>query len=97
MPYSVREGINVFLAGFIPTEKIRFRDQEINFKGLNEFKGVSTQKIEKYTYPIMLKEQGNFTLKIQAGSFNTSQITILLGENGSGKTTFIKMIMQPGK
>jgi ATP-binding cassette, sub-family E, member 1 len=32
MPYSVREGINIFLAGFIPTENMRFRDYELNFK-----------------------------------------------------------------
>jgi ATP-binding cassette subfamily E protein 1 len=32
MPYSVREGINIFLAGFIPTENMRFRDDELTFK-----------------------------------------------------------------
>ena len=32
MPFSVREGINIFLAGFIPTENMRFRDEELNFK-----------------------------------------------------------------
>ena len=32
MPFSVREGINVFLAGFIPTENMRFREFELNFK-----------------------------------------------------------------
>ncbi len=32
MPYSVREGINIFLAGFIPTENMRFRDDELIFK-----------------------------------------------------------------
>ena len=32
MPYSVREGINIFLAGFIPTENLRFRDDELTFK-----------------------------------------------------------------
>jgi ATP-binding cassette subfamily E protein 1 len=26
MPFSVREGINVFLAGFVPTENLRFRE-----------------------------------------------------------------------
>ena len=32
LPFSVREGINVFLAGFIPTENTRFRNEELNFK-----------------------------------------------------------------
>ena len=32
MPYSVREGINIFLGGFIPTENLRFRDEELTFR-----------------------------------------------------------------
>ena len=32
MPFSVREGINIFLAGFVPTENLRFRDDSISFK-----------------------------------------------------------------
>lgn len=32
MPFSVRTGINAFLAGFIPTENLRFRDDALSFK-----------------------------------------------------------------
>jgi ATP-binding cassette subfamily E protein 1 len=32
LPYGVREGINVFLDGFIPTENMRFRDFGLSFK-----------------------------------------------------------------
>lgn len=32
MPFTVREGINVFLGGFIPTENMRFREYSLNFK-----------------------------------------------------------------
>jgi ATP-binding cassette subfamily E protein 1 len=32
MPFSVRQGINAFLAGFIPTENLRFRDDALTFK-----------------------------------------------------------------
>lgn len=32
MPFGVREGINIFLAGFVPTENMRFRDEELTFK-----------------------------------------------------------------
>ena len=31
-PYTVREGINVFLSGYIPTENLRFRKNELSFK-----------------------------------------------------------------
>lgn len=32
LPFSVREGINIFLAGFVPTENLRFRDDSLTFK-----------------------------------------------------------------
>ncbi|KAF4698403.1 ATP-binding cassette sub- E member 1, partial [Perkinsus olseni] len=32
MPFSVREGINIFLDGFIPTENLRFREVALNFR-----------------------------------------------------------------
>ena len=32
MPFTVREGINIFLAGFVPTENMRFREEELSFK-----------------------------------------------------------------
>ena len=31
LPFSVREGINIFLAGFVPTENLRFRDESLYF------------------------------------------------------------------
>ncbi len=32
LPFSVRDGINIFLAGFIPTENLRFRPYGLSFK-----------------------------------------------------------------
>lgn len=32
MPFSVREGINIFLDGFVPTENMRFRTESLTFK-----------------------------------------------------------------
>ena len=32
MPFSVKEGINIFLSGFIKTENMRFRDFALSFK-----------------------------------------------------------------
>jgi ATP-binding cassette subfamily E protein 1 len=32
MPFSVREGINIFLAGYVPTENMRFRELELTFR-----------------------------------------------------------------
>lgn len=38
------------------------------------------------------KSDTSFTLEIKEGSFTDSEIIVMLGENGTGKTTFIKML-----
>lgn len=40
----------------------------------------------------MKKSFGVFDLEVMPGKFSSSQITVLLGENGTGKTTFIRML-----
>lgn len=47
----------------------------------------------RYKYPTMSKTQGNFKLKVMEGEFTDSQIVVMLGENGTGKTTFIRMLV----
>mmetsp|Transcript_10931 Transcript_10931/g.20067 ORF Transcript_10931/g.20067 Transcript_10931/m.20067 type:complete len:635 (+) Transcript_10931:138-2042(+) len=93
MPFSVREGINVFLAGFIPTENLRFRDEELNFKVSEavDDRDLGTEHHD-FTYPKMDKTLGDFKLHIDQGGFSKSEIIVLLGQNGCGKTTFIRML-----
>ncbi|KAM1461866.1 hypothetical protein ACFX1Q_046030 [Malus domestica] len=94
LPFSVREGINIFLAGFVPTENLRFRDESLTFK-VAETPQESAEEIEtyaQYKYPSMTKTQGNFRLRAVEGEFTDSQIIVMLGENGTGKTTFIRML-----
>ena len=43
-------------------------------------------------YPELTKKFEGFEMRISAGMIFTSQITCLLGENGTGKTTFIKLL-----
>jgi len=40
----------------------------------------------------MVKTQGGFKLTVKPGQFNDSQIVVMLGQNGTGKTTFIRML-----
>ncbi|KAK9906615.1 hypothetical protein WJX75_005054 [Coccomyxa subellipsoidea] len=94
MPFSVREGINIFLAGFVPTENLRFREEALTFKvaeTTTEVEG-GAKKFSRYAYPAMTRTQGSFTLNIEAGEFTDSEILVMLGENGTGKTTFIRML-----
>jgi len=97
MPHSVRTGINAFLAGFIPSENLRFRDHALSFKvseRAEEEKKIDTMKA--YSYPTMTKTQtrgtAKFILHVVSGQFTDSEIIVLLGENGTGKTTFVRML-----
>ena len=95
MPFGVREGINIFLAGFVPTENLRFRDEALTFKvaeTADEREGAVDSKFLRFAYPAMTKSQGNFTLHVESGEFTDTEIIVLLGENGTGKTTFIRLI-----
>lgn len=49
-------------------------------------------KTRHYTYPSMSKTLGSFKLTVQGGSFTDSEIIVMLGENGTGKTTFVKLL-----
>ena len=40
----------------------------------------------------MHKTMGDFKLHVESGMFQQSEIVIMLGENGTGKTTLIKML-----
>lgn len=91
-PFSVREGINIFLEGFVPTENLRFREVSLTFKVTEEVEDRGDRS-NKTTYPEMTKVMGgSFQLDIKAGSFADSEIIVMLGQNGTGKTTFIRML-----
>uniref|UniRef100_A0A8C2HLF4 ATP-binding cassette sub-family E member 1 n=1 Tax=Cyprinus carpio TaxID=7962 RepID=A0A8C2HLF4_CYPCA len=92
MPFSVREGINIFLDGFVPTENLRFRETSLVFKVAETANEEEVKKMCRYQYPNMKKCMGEFSLTITEGEFTDSEIMVMLGENGTGKTTFIRML-----
>lgn len=91
MPFTVREGINIFLDGYIPTENLRFRDVSLTFK-LSEEPEREVDMAHRTVYPRLLKKLGNFELDVSAGDFAKSEINVLLGQNGTGKTTLIRLL-----
>lgn len=92
MPFSVREGINIFLDGFIPTENLRFREVSLTFKVAEDVEADVSERMHKTDYPDMSMTLGTFKLNIKAGDFANSELVVMLGQNGTGKTTFIRML-----
>jgi len=92
MPASVRDGINIFLEGFIPTENLRFREEALVFKVSENATEEEVKRQHRQVYPHMSKTMGNFHLEVETGHFSDSEILVMLGENGTGKTTFIRMM-----
>jgi len=93
VPFSVREGINHYLNGFIPTENMRFRKDKLDFKLAETVRDELDEKGIETVYPELTKTLGSFSLKVEQGTFSTSEIVVLLGQNGGGKTTFLKLMV----
>lgn len=92
LPASVREGINIFLDGNIPTENLRFREESLQFRIAEAGDEFVIDRTRGFRYPTLEKTMGGFHLKVETGDFTDSEIIVMMGENGTGKTTFCRML-----
>ncbi|PMD48580.1 P-loop containing nucleoside triphosphate hydrolase protein [Hyaloscypha variabilis F] len=92
LPASVREGINIFLDGNIPTENLRFREESLTFRIAEAADEFMADRTRAFDYPKMEKTLGGFHLRVDSGDFTDSEIIVMMGENGTGKTTFCKLL-----
>ena len=78
MPFSVREGINIFLSGFVHTENFRFRQEELNFIDVSKTqieKKKTTEddfNLSSLEYPKMSKTMGEFQITVEKGTISNS-------------------------
>lgn len=87
----VKNGVNVYLSGYIKEENIRFRDSKIKFDIKPAVKKKHTKEAIT-SWNNVEKKLGNFYLKADKGTIHKNEIIGILGENGIGKTTFVKIL-----
>ena len=87
----VKNGINVYLSGYIKEENVRFRDSKIKFEEKPSVKKKHTKETI-ISWNDIQKKLGNFVLNVHKGSIHKNEIIGILGENGIGKTTFVKIL-----
>jgi len=89
--HGVRTGINIYLQGYIPDENVRFRKEAIMFHEkppTQRFSGVETL----LKWGEIEKNYESFKLVARSGEVKEGEIIGILGPNGIGKTTFVKIL-----
>ncbi len=89
--HAVRTGINIYLEGFVPDENIRFRKEPIIFHIKPPSAGWTTDETV-LKWDAMQKAYTGFSLQIEAGEAGLGEVIGILGPNGIGKTTFVKLL-----
>ena len=87
---NARVGINTYLDGYIRDENMRFRDHEIKFSPRPPAKIQKTAVLTSWND--LKKKLGSFLLEAKEGTLHRALTVGVLGENGIGKTTFVKML-----
>ncbi|MDH7597079.1 MAG: ribosome biogenesis/translation initiation ATPase RLI [Methanothrix sp.] len=89
-PKGIRVGINQYLRGFLPEENVRIRSESIEFE-------VHAPRDEK-DVPVLVeygefsKSYNGFELSAMPGVIRRSEVVGILGPNGIGKSTYIKIL-----
>jgi len=88
---TTREGINDYLQGHSREENYRFRDYKIDFF-TNSEKTIE-KKVEKMiVWPDLEIKLGEFELSVNEKGINKNEVIGIVGPNGIGKTTFMKIL-----
>jgi len=89
--HGVRTGINIYLQGYIPDENIRFRKEAIIFHEKPPTASFSVgETLLKWEQT--RKTYEGFKLLAHSGEIKRGEIIGILGPNGIGKTTFVKIL-----
>lgn len=89
-PKAAKAGINIFLEGYLRDENMRFRDYPIKFQSRPPLKIAQRQSI--ISWQGIKAKLGLFSLDAVKGELRKKEVVGMLGENGIGKTSFVKIL-----
>ncbi len=90
LPKSSKEGINTYLEGFLREENMRFRDKVISFLSRVDRGPKKTPPVVEWSG--VQKKLGVFHLSAKSGVLRQDEVIGVVGENGVGKTSFVKLL-----
>lgn len=90
LPKATKAGLNIYLSGYIKEENMRFRDYEIKFEKSPAIKQASSHIM--VSWQGITKRLGKFWLEAKKGEIHKNSVVGVLGENGIGKTSFVKIL-----
>ncbi len=91
-PHGVREGINIYLNGYLPDSNVRFREEEIRFSTRPPTAEYWDSVEVLLEYEAMTKSFEDFKLIVEPGQIHRGEVIGILGANGIGKTTFVRLL-----
>ena len=87
---STRQAINSYLDGFLPEENVRIRDKPIKFlRHRDRSSEIGTPVV---SWGGLEKTLGDFHLTSGEGAVHRSEVVGVVGSNGTGKSTMIKIL-----
>jgi len=87
---STRQAINSYLDGFLPEENVRIRDKPIKFQRHQD--RVAELGSTVVSWGELTKKLGDFQLTAGEGAVHRSEVVGVVGANGTGKSTMIKIL-----
>ena len=87
---SAKAGINAYLGGFLREENMKFRNSAITFLARSAMS--TKEQVALTSWSGIRKTLDRFSLTADEGSLNAQEVIGIIGENGIGKTTFVKIL-----
>ena len=87
-PYTVKNGINAFLDGYIKGDNVRIHDPIVFERAAT----VEKKKEPFVEFTDIEKKFDSFELRVKGGVIYKNHVVGIFGANGLGKTTFMKIL-----